>query len=102
MAKKLLEFLELRRRDDLEDHRISLAKDHKLISFIEPKVFANLLGNDYLSLRRQLRCGISGHDLGSILPVRLTQFAKAIKTVVAGSNPHNVWTRSDRIPGARP
>ena len=51
LAQKLLEFRELRWRDDLEDHSIALANDHELVAFVEPEIIADLFGNDDLSFR---------------------------------------------------
>ena len=51
MAQKLLEFLDLRWRDDLEDHSIALTNDHELVAFVEPEIIADVFGYDDLSFR---------------------------------------------------
>jgi hypothetical protein len=49
LTQKPLEFLKLGWRDDLEDYGIALANDHELVAFAEPKIIADLFGNDDLS-----------------------------------------------------
>src|SRR5215471_4445979 len=61
LGKQLVKFFQLRRSYSFENDRVALPDYDEMVALLQPEVFADIFGDDDLSLRRKAGRGVGAH-----------------------------------------